>query len=353
MHRLSIFNSLRGSIHCNAQLNPRVLARLYADAVPKYESKYAEKLQLKAQEQGLDISELKLRAREDLRKKQKEEASKLIPATTLGRTSSNRHQPQPTANLNGRRDSSPVKPLDAILNIPKLVSTPHTAAQISALWTAYHASRTSGTGRGYICASVPIDIYNKMTQVAKRYPLFVVPIPRENTSGISQEDPNQGEGTAHEFYLLQWNFYEPPSSPLIPNPFFPPTSHDADSPPQPSTVLFTPLQEYKLRTSFATPYLVLTFYTDLARTHGIVLLRGEITPSAAVGTGEKSSERFLISQTDAQVLAMELQKFFLWDEGGKASGKLDQTAEDLLKQFHEAPETFSWEGLLRLSRLTL
>ena len=232
------------------------------------------------------------------------------------------------------------------------MATPHTPSQISALWTAYHASRTRGTGRGYICASLPLESYIAMTRVAKKYPVYVVPVPRRSTP-----DPSAGEstGTAHEFFFLQWDFHPAPPAPSAtePNPFEPMLSDSSCQIPEPSTVLFTPLQEYKLRTSFATPYLVLTFYTDLSRSHGIVLLRGEITPSstsAAVQPGQENPERFLLNQVDAQLLAMGLQKFYLWGEGRKDSDN-DLAAEALLKRFHEEPEKFSWQDLLKSSNV--
>ena len=46
-------------------------------------------------------------------------------------------------------------------------------------------------------------------------------------------------------------------------------------------VMYTPLAEYKLRHLFAQPKLILTHYTDLANSHGLVLMRGDITPSEA------------------------------------------------------------------------
>ena len=232
------------------------------------------------------------------------------------------------------------------------MATPHTSSQISALWTAYHASRTKGTGRGYICASLPLESYIAMTCVAKKYPVFVVPVPRESTPY-----PSAGEstGAAHEFFFLQWDFHPAPPASSAPesNPFEPVISGSSCYIPEPSTVLFTPLQEYKLRTSFATPYLVLTFYTDLSQSHGIVLLRGEITPSSTSATtrsGEESPERFLLNQVDAQLLAMGLQKFYLWGDGRKDS-EHDLIAEALLKQFHEEPEKFSWQDLLKSSNV--
>lgn len=232
------------------------------------------------------------------------------------------------------------------------MTTPHTSSQITELWTVYHASRNKGTGRGYICASLPLESYNAMARVARKYPTFVMPVPRESTP-----DPSASEntGTAHEFFFLQWDFHPAPPAPSAtePNPFEPVMASSSCHIPEPSTVLFTPLQEYKLRTSFATPYLVITFYTDLSQSHGIVLLRGEITPSstsAAAQSGQEPLERFLLNQIDAQLLAMGLQKFYLWGEGRK-DGDHDLTADALLKQFHEEPEKFSWQDLLKFSNV--
>ena len=244
------------------------------------------------------------------------------------------------------------QPLSSILNVPKLLATPHTPSQLSALWTAYHASRSGGTGRGFICASLPLESYNTMMAIAKKYSVFVLPVPRQS------EPVAPTEGTtpqsAHEFYFLQWDFHPSPPQPSAaePDPFNPATSDNTL--PQVSTVLFTPLQEYKLRNSFATPYLVLTFYTDLSSSHGLVLLRGEITPSAATAAPPNvpdTMERYLLTQMDAQLLAMGVQKFYLWGERKEADAR-GSAAEQLLRQFHENPQDFDWHELLKHSAVT-
>lgn len=103
--------------------------------------------------------------------------------------------------------------------------------------------------------------------------------------------------------------------------------------PNPSTVLFTPLAEYKARQSYAQPYLILTHYTDLAATHGVVLMRGEISSNVA------------LNAIDAQVLAVRMQLFY--NHSGKG-GELEQGRRDLLRAFHEKPETFDVEELIKL-----
>lgn len=226
------------------------------------------------------------------------------------------------------------------------MSTPHTADQISALWTAYHVSRSGGTGRGYVCAAAPLDLYKKMERVAQRYPTFVVPVPRV-------KDPSEPlvegeEKTAYEFYFLQWDFHDVPAVPTATeDPFATPKELPTGTNLPTSTILFTPLQEYKLRGAFATPYLILTHYTDFAHTHGTVLLRGEITPAAA-SSGGGVDGRYMLNQEDAQLLSMAAQKYYLW--GGQGQEK---EGERLLKCFHETPEDFKWEELLKHANWTI
>lgn len=233
-----------------------------------------------------------------------------------------------------RRQTLPSQPLSSILNTSRVQSTPHTSEQITQLWNAYHMSRSGGTGRGFLCASIPLDLYKKMSAVAEKYPTFVIPIRRPRDASTP---PVNGESdSAYEFYFLQWDFHDAPPVPSAKeDPFAKPPSSESPNP-KISTVLFTPLEEYKLRNTFATPYLVLTNYTDLASTHGLVLLRGEITPSSG------ASGNYMLSQEDAQQLSMAIQKFYLWGNG-KGEG------EKLVKTFHEKPEEFKWEDLIRVA----
>jgi len=105
-----------------------------------------------------------------------------------------------------------------------------------------------------------------------------------------------------------------------------------------------------MRSTFATPYLVLTFYTDLSSSHGTVLMRGEITPATAGAVSGASNisgseRRYLLCQDDAQLLAIQVQKFYLWGKGNNEGE--EREGERLLKVFHESPEQFNWEDLLK------
>ncbi|TFY77788.1 hypothetical protein EWM64_g6223 [Hericium alpestre] len=186
-----------------------------------------------------------------------------------------------------------------------------------------------------------------MLSVAQKHPTFVVPVPHVSDIDTPEAQSAEQQKT-FEFYFMQWAFYEAPPVPVPGQtggfPFTDPAPAPSAPPPtapnpRTATILFTPLLEYKLRQTFATPYLILTFYPDLASSHDVVLMRGEITPRANSTPDEAD---FLLSQQDAQLLALAVQKFFLWTGG--ADGK---EREALLKTFHEQPENFKWEDLLK------
>ncbi|KAI0344088.1 ATP11-domain-containing protein [Trametopsis cervina] len=309
-----------------------------------YETRYAEKLKNAAAKKGLSVEALRLKMKEEEVAKRRE---KLAAATAQAQinSSSLSTQPQdagsssskasPNISIPKRQDSSP--PLSGMLNLDKLVETPHTAEQISLLWRTYHASRSKGTGRGYLCATVPVDVYEKMASVAAKYPYFVIPIPRDGAQ-IGEAKTSEDQ-QAYEFYFMEWAFHGSPPEPKPANAdlFLPP---GPSTNPQTSTILFTPLQEYKQRTTFATPYLVVTNYTEFGRSHGSVLLRGEITPTTSGSIDAGGDGRYMLSQQDAQLLVMGLQKFYLWQDG---KGE----REKLLKAFHDSPSTFKWEELLK------
>ncbi|EIN13433.1 ATP11-domain-containing protein, partial [Punctularia strigosozonata HHB-11173 SS5] len=314
---------------------------------------------------GLSVEQLRAKLREEELAKRRQAATSAGPsaqAISNGKSSSTSTAgasiagSSPLSQPRARKDSSPVKPLSQLFNLPKLLSTPHTPAQIQALWTAYHASRSSGTGRGFLCATVPAPTYEQMLTRARRYPSFILPLPRTTTD--PQQRPDGGD-QAHEFFYMQWAFHGAPATPTYESEtaLFPVSSSASGGEaanPHTSTVLFTPLGEYKLRQTFATPHLVLTFYPDLARSHGVVLLRGEITPSAAsAGEGAGAGDvRYLLGQEDAQMLAMGVQKFYLWGEQQGETVEGRRKAEELLRVFHEEPEKFQWEELLAEAKLT-
>ncbi|KAI0312891.1 ATP11 protein-domain-containing protein [Amylostereum chailletii] len=296
-----------------------------------------------ASKEGTSVEDLRARVKDAEREAAKQRLARAAAAaasrsSSAVETPAKKSSSHPSPIKSVRKDSSPIKPLSSILNVDRIVQTPHTADQIGALWTTYHASRSGGTGRGYICASVPRTTYESMLQVGQKYPQFIVPVPRE----VPPETPEAAPTKAHEFFILQWDLHDAPPVPIPGQDSLFPTISPIPGPPpaapnaRTATVIFTPLVEYKLRQTFAAPHLVLTFYTDFSGSHDVVLLRGEVTPRG------NSPDEFVLNQQDAQLLAMGVQSFYLW---GGARGE-DRGA--LLRTFHEKPEEFKWEELVKL-----
>lgn len=99
--------------------------------------------------------------------------------------------------------------------------------------------------------------------------------------------------------IKQWDFVKQPPEPNLPDFLKAKTTCTIPA----TIVMYTPLGEYKLRQSFAQPTLILTHYTDLANSHGIVLMRGDITP-ASNGSPK-------ITPTEAQLMILRFVDFLL------------------------------------------
>lgn len=218
------------------------------------------------------------------------------------------------------------------MDLTRILEKPHTAEQIGALWTAYHAKKNL-EGRGLLSAVIPRATYEAFLPNARKYPSFILPLPRPDAQ---LEAPKDGavSNVPVEFYFMEWAHYPAPPVPSLDVEalFASPKSKAASPNPPCATIIFTPLQEYKLRQAYALPHLVLTHYTDLAHSHDVVLMRGELTASP------NNAERSMLSPSAAQILAFGVQQFYL-------PGKNEKQAK-LLKTFHEKPEEFSWEELI-------
>lgn len=217
-----------------------------------YESKYRSKLEQRAKDEGYSsISDLKhSKLREDPVAEETPGDAGLPPA---------------------------VKKLDQIMKLDKLADLDGEA--ISQLWTQYHSTKDM------ISATIPSETYAKLLARGRRYPMFILPVPRDN-QGI-------------EMFLLQFDHHQ---------------------------VHFTPLVEYKTHGSNARPALSLTHYTDLMADKQVVLMRGEL-----------DTEIRVVDAKAAQYLALQLQQFYV--TGGRE--KLE-----LVEKFNQRPEEFNYQELI-------
>lgn len=265
--------------------------------------KYREKLARKAQEEGHEtIDSLKAAYAEKIQKLRKE-ADVVVPPTPPPSPQSPLSQPNspaqsppppPPRTPSKKLDSSGIKPLSSVLDLPKVSSLPE--KELTAIWRFHHASKPNS-----LCAVIPSGTYSQLEATARQNPHFVLPVPH----------PDQGA----EIHFVQWTWDPATNS---------------------STVLFTQLAEYKARGEFASPHTTVTHYKDLAKDKGVVLMQGTVMEDRGVKV------------QDAQFLVMCLQRFYGgWDgAGGQAGMERAEERRRLLEWFGRGDERFSVEKLL-------
>ncbi|KAK0731110.1 ATP11 protein-domain-containing protein [Lasiosphaeris hirsuta] len=273
--------------------------------------KYRDKLDRKAREEGLpDIDTLKQAYADKIEKLRKEADTVVSPAPPLptpptsptNAASSPSARPQSDTKAASSSSASTIKPLSAILNLPKVRDLPVT--ELTAIWRLRHAAEPQS-----LCAIIPAaPTYAAMESAARQYPQFVLPVPH----------PEQGA----EMHFLQWTW---------------------DAATRSSTVLFTQLAEYKARGEFAQPHTTLTHYTDLAREKDVVLMLGHVMEDRGVQVEH------------ARWLVLCLQRFYGgWDavidkETGVEAAMAKERAVErrrLLEWFAKGDERFSVEKLM-------
>ncbi|KAJ1880947.1 hypothetical protein LPJ57_001926 [Coemansia sp. RSA 486] len=256
--------------------------------VPNYEEKYRSKLLEKAKAEGVStIEELKQKVSQERQpssaeKEQTENPTATAAAAAAPKSSKPKEMGKKPLRRAGSESNLPpnVKTLDQIMRL-ELLET-RTTEEIGHIWNQYHATKDT------ISAAIPQAAYQKLREVARKNPLFVLPLPRDQ--GV-------------EFFFLQFDHHQ---------------------------VHFTSLIEYKTNTVNARPYLTLTHYTDLMESKNVVLMRGEL-----------DSEGNLIDTQNAQYLALQMQQFYV-------TGGPEKRA--LLEKFNQKPELFSYEELIDLAQ---
>ncbi|KAJ4344435.1 uncharacterized protein N0V89_012177 [Didymosphaeria variabile] len=282
-------------------------------------AKYKDKLESKAKKEGLNgVSELK-KAYEDKIQELRKQAS--VPGATAPLTPP--PSPQPSSSSTSPAPTSPwpappppptpqstspstskpppgVKTLDSFLALDKITSLP--AKEVQVLWRLRHASNAQS-----VHFSLPSSTFTALLENAKRHPSFVLPLPREVPADQLPDaniDAAQSQ-TAAELHYLQ--FAHPHANT--------------------TTLLFTSLAEYKLRGEFASPHTTITFHSELADSHDLVLGQGTVVEGRGVTVDE------------ARFLLMCMQKFYVVSEEGRGRG-------ELLEMFTRGDGEFRVERLL-------
>ncbi|PGH05485.1 hypothetical protein AJ79_06792 [Helicocarpus griseus UAMH5409] len=300
--------------------------------------KYKEKLDRKAKEEGhASIDSLK-QAYQDKIKDLKAKAES-IPQPTSSTPQSPNGSPAATSTTTAAKSAqSPIsssipksptpgiKPLSSYLDIPKILTLP--AKEIETLWRLRHASNPQS-----ICATIPLDTYMRMVNVARQNPQFVLPLPRTEASSQPEDakdgvstDPHQAASTGADIHFLQWGFHPPASVNAATQ-----TTNASTLNTHTSTVLFTHLASYKLHGSYSQPHTVITHHLDLADEKGLILMNGNVLPDRGVAVDE------------AKLLVMWLQRFYDWGVDGQQGGK----KAELVRMFSQGDvQGFKLEDLM-------
>ncbi|EPE29090.1 hypothetical protein GLAREA_00248 [Glarea lozoyensis ATCC 20868] len=249
--------------------------------------KYKEKLDKKAKAEGLrDVNELKEAYKEKINHL-KQKASIPTPPLTpppSPTTSSPFPSPPPAPQTPEKKSNPGIKTLSSYLDLPKTRALP--PKELEAIWRLRHAHDAQS-----LCAVIPLDVYRTIESTAKKYPHFILPLPKE------------GQGA--EIHFMQWTFPAPDTV----------------------TVLFTHLAEYKLRGEYSQPHTTITHHLELAGEKGVVLLQGQVVEGRGVSVDE------------AKWLVMALQKFY--GVGGEKGER-----RRLLEMFGRGDEGFRVEELV-------
>lgn len=291
-----------------------------------YLNKYNDKLREKIAKEGFksvdDMAASKRAAEAKVCETQRESESH--PGTSVEarddalreKLSEKRRATEKSKLMDDSGSPSPVQPLSSFMKLEKVLH--ETPDNIGKLWAGFHIMKNK------VSAVVPAATYVQMIVTAKKFPQFVLPLPR----AVKNEAGNAENG--YEIYYLQWV--------SLPKP-----KEASSNAPPPMAVLFTPLAEYKLRQEYAQPTLVLTHYTELLESKGIALMRGDIT--------ESENGKVHVQQQDAQLLALGLQRFYNldWALEGLDNDEEAEKRRALLRSFYERPEVFKLEDLIELA----
>ncbi|KAF2200130.1 ATP11-domain-containing protein [Delitschia confertaspora ATCC 74209] len=311
--------------------NPRICQRRWAQvqdvrflvthgAQDRVMAKYREKLESKAKQEGLkDISELQQAYKDKIEKLRKEAAvpgatAPLTPPASPTSTSASPFPlPPPPPTPAASPSSSPsttqppppgVKTLASFLDLSHI--TPLPADQIQALWRLRH-SPDHAAHPSDIHFDLPASTFRTLVSNAKKHPTFVVPLPRQ-IQAEEAENASAAQKQGAELHYLQF----------------------AHPHPHTMTLIFTTLLEFQTRGEFATPHTTITFHSELADTHDLVLGQGVVVKGRGV------------SVDDAKWLVMCMQKFYVVDSG-KGEG---EERRRMLEMFTKGDQGFRVEKLL-------
>eukprot|EP00842_Homolaphlyctis_polyrhiza_P005424 jgi/Hompol1/5883/HPOL_000182-RA len=241
-----------------------------------YREKYREKLLKKAQEEGYDSVEdmlEKKKAAEELRNRQLN-ARKPSQEDKQDKKDDTRVEPKKAALPSYAKKLNDIVKIDLLMN--------ESAETIGSIWNKFHATKDC------LSASLDAQLYSKLYQRGRQFPIFVLPLPRNG---------------GYELYFMQFSGHQ---------------------------IYYTTLLEYKTHGTASKPSLVLTHFDDLAEAKSIVLMVGEL--------GDGLAKNSNLSLVEAQNLVYQTQLFYI-------TGTPEQMA--LVEKMSKDPSSFDYQDLIK------
>jgi ATP synthase F1 complex assembly factor 1 len=195
----------------------------------------------------------------------------------------------------------PYKTLESYLVLDKIKELE--GQQIEFLWRAKFQNDSQS-----LTAIAQAPTFEAMYKNARKYPTFVLPLPKENA-----QVEGEGEGTPMEIHFVQWSFVGPY------------TTH----------CMITTLMEYKLHKEYARPHTSISFHQELQKEKGVVLMHGHVDPDSAITTSE------------AQMLLLNVQRFYGAFQTGS---EVEKKRLQLLEAFNGGSNIFSMEECIVLAQ---
>lgn len=279
--------------------------------------KYKAKLDAKAQQEGLDNAEKLLQEMKDKIEAKKKELNMIDPlkeledyeqAMNLKDSISGKKKSVKDINANKidpNTPKAPYKTLESYLVLEKVKELG--VKEIEFLWRAKFQKDTQS-----LVAVAPASTYNAMYANARKYPTFVLPLPKEDAQ-VEKPNDSPTNDVPMEVHFVQWSFVGPN------------TTH----------CMITTLMEYKLHKEYARPHTTISFHQELSEDKGVVLMNGHVDEDSAM------------TMSEAQVLLLNIQRFYGAFQTGS---EVEKKRLGLLEAFNNGLSVFSMDECIALSQ---
>ncbi|XP_015795720.2 ATP synthase mitochondrial F1 complex assembly factor 1 [Tetranychus urticae] len=243
-------------------------------------NKYADKIKKVVNNEGIKIAEKIEKNLEEIATLNKIPESQRV-ATKTKKSKDPKEVGPKIGGFPGNRTLKDIVNLEMLLKLD--------ADSISEVWSEYHRLKSK-----CIYAVIPGEKYKTIYETGKKYPLFIFPVPKTESS--TGDDKNNDQ-SGYQIYLGSFNYHQ---------------------------IHFTPLISYHAHQENAPAAMTLRHYPEISEEKGIVLMEGYYDDK-------------ILNSMEAQCLANQVQIFY---------GANDLTKNLLLNKFNKDPKSFDYNEVI-------